>query len=265
LHGQKILLLTIWAALLFSDLSSAFAFHSLEMPTHCWNCRQLLELPPFFHVQSQQHLVLQTSTPFSVWTLPLPSLPKPRGWGSLTDWLSHRGFGWVQKVLLTTCLKQQIQWNKLAFWMIQHLKPTLKSVIVSAIKFCLLQNESIYKCDFQTSEVKPPAPASFSFAELSFHFHEISTNQLAFWMFQHLKPTLKKTIVYAIEFCSRRNQFRSEPFKPVKSKHQDRPFSICWTSIPIPWNFNGPTSFLNVLTSQTDIEECHNFRHQILL
>jgi hypothetical protein len=44
----------------------------------------------------------------------------------------------------------------------------------------LLQDESIHWCDFQTSEVKRPAPANFAFAELSFHFHEISTNQLAF-------------------------------------------------------------------------------------
>jgi hypothetical protein len=42
LHGERILLLTIQAALLFSDMSSASASHCLEMPT-------LLELPPFFH------------------------------------------------------------------------------------------------------------------------------------------------------------------------------------------------------------------------
>jgi hypothetical protein len=98
--------------------------------------------------------------------------------------------------------------------------PTSQTNIEEQHRLChriLLQDKSICKCDFQTN---------FSFAELSFHFHEISTEQLAFLMFQHLKPTLKNTIVSAIEFCFRTNHFRSEPLKPVKSKHQDRPFSV---------------------------------------
>jgi hypothetical protein len=107
--------------------------------------------------------------------------------------------------------------------------PTSQTNIEEQHRLChriLLQDKSICKCDFQTSEVKAPAPANFSFAELSFHFHEISTDQLAFLMFQHLKPTLKNSIVSAIEFCFRTNQLTSVTFKPVKSKHQDRPFSV---------------------------------------
>jgi hypothetical protein len=84
-------------------------------------------------------------------------------------------------------------------------------------------------------------------------------------MFQHLKPTLKNIIVSAIKFCCGTNKFRSEPFKLVKSKHQDRPFSFAKLSFQFHENFNEPTSFLNVPESQTDIEECHNRRRRILL
>jgi hypothetical protein len=162
-------------------------------PCHHHGEMLMLKSSMKYNVQSKQHLVLWTSAPFSLWTL--PSLPKPRGRGLLTNRPSHCGFGWVQKAI--TCLRKQIQWNQLAFWMIQHLKPTLKNTMISAI-----------------------------------------------------------------EFCSRSNQFTTVTFKLVKSKHQDRPFLVCWTSIPSPWNFNEATSFLDV---QTDIEENHRLRRRIML
>jgi hypothetical protein len=129
----------------------------------------------------------------------------------------------------------------------------------------VLQDKWINWRNFRASEVKPPAPALFSFAKLPFQFCEISTNQLAFWMFLHLKPTLKNAIVSAIEFHCRMNQLASVTFDSVKQKHQDRPSFVCWTSIPTPWNFSKPPDFLNVPASETDIEECHHLRHQILL
>jgi hypothetical protein len=61
--------------------------------------------------------------------------------------------------------------------------PTSQAKIEEHHRLChrvLLEDKSICKCDFQISEVKAPAPAKFSFAELSFRFHEISTDQLAF-------------------------------------------------------------------------------------
>jgi hypothetical protein len=83
-------------------------------------------------------------------------------------------------------------------------------------------------------------------------------------MFQHLKPALKNSIVSAIECFKSANQFTTVTFKLVNSKHQDRPISVRWTSIPLPWNFNEPTGFLDVPASQTDIEENHRLRRRIV-
>jgi hypothetical protein len=103
--------------------------------------------------------------------------------------------------------------------MFLHLKPTLKSTIISAIE--LFQDESIHNCDFQTGEVKAPGPAIFG--SLNFHSNSMKF-QRTNWLFECSNisnQNLKNSIVSAIESCSRNNQFTTVTFKLVKSKHQE--------------------------------------------
>jgi hypothetical protein len=119
----------------------------------------------------------------------------------------------------------------------------------------LIWDESSLVGSLQSREMKRKTPANFSFLQFHCKSTKFRPNKVvAFWTFQQLKPIEKETIVSYID-CS------ANPWNEKRP-----PIFVSYNSIANLWNFNSElTSFLNVPTTQANIEGHHHIRNRILM